>query len=337
VQELFLRNFKMNHPNRQKRPSRRGFTLVELLVVIGIIGVLVAILIPVITKVRLSANNAATQNQMMQISHAIQNYYNDYQAYPGATADKDFNTPAAELATDPNLGINNFVTSTESLVLALMGGTDFGATPGVFVFRDDPLGKGPISRNPLTPGQKSPYMDLRPGMLSPVSKVPPTGAPTLRYLKDAGEWLSYVSGDSHVPEFIDQYSDFRPILYIRANPKGVRRLPPPSADANSLVNFGNNYDANAYYNMRSIRAYVRPYDAAVDTNPSNPRYDIFFPSPTKPADQTAVNNYFAGQLLNTTDGKVAARGAGSYILISPGNDRRYGTTDDIIFTGGGGQ
>lgn len=329
----------MNHLNRLERPSRRcGFTLVELLVVIGIIGVLVAILIPVITKVKLSSANAATQNEMMQISHAIQNYYNDYQAYPGATADKDFATPAGELATDPNMALNpatppRFVTGTESLVLALMGGTDIDT--GVFVFRDGALGKGPISRNVLSPGQKSPYMELRPGMLSPVSSVPPPpqGPTILRYVSQDAAWLSYVVNDSLVPEFIDQYSDYRPILYVRANPNGQRQA---TGNLNKLASFGA-YDPTAYYNFASVKPYIRPFDPALDSAVETSKKNDVFQYPIRGADQTAVNNYFAVQTVNTTDGRMAARGAGSYILISAGNDRRYGSTDDIIFTGGGGQ
>jgi len=73
---------------------RPAFTMIELLVVIGIIVVLIGLLVPVISKVRLTAKTADVTNQMHRISAAIGNYFNDFQGYPGATANKDF-TPSA--------------------------------------------------------------------------------------------------------------------------------------------------------------------------------------------------------------------------------------------------
>ena len=300
--------------------------MVELLVVIAIIGVLVSILIPVIGKVRLSANTTATQNELVQISSAIQNYQNDFQAYPGATPSSLFYSDPTSQMLDKNL------TSTEDLVLALMGGTDFNLTTGVYSFNDQMMGKGPISRNKLTPGQKNAYMDIRPGMLSPISKMMKT-PPDLKFLKDGGAWLSYVVSDSDIPEFVDTYSDFRAILYVPANPGAKRKS---LSTIPQLANFGASYDPTAYYNMKSVQAYIRPFDANLDSATEQNKKNDVFQFPVRGADQTAVNNYFKiDPIGGATD--YSARGAGSYILISAGPDRRFGTPDDIIVVGGGGQ
>jgi prepilin-type N-terminal cleavage/methylation domain-containing protein/prepilin-type processing-associated H-X9-DG protein len=104
-------------------PRRPAFTLVELLVVIGIIAVLAAMLLPAASAVREQSRKTLCKTQMQQIGYAMRMYLNN-------NKDRYPLSPAL-----PSVNPNNYPTLSESLATYIGETTPSGSGDGLRVFR----------------------------------------------------------------------------------------------------------------------------------------------------------------------------------------------------------
>jgi prepilin-type N-terminal cleavage/methylation domain-containing protein len=298
----------------RNRHRRGGFTLVELLVVIGIIALLIGILIPVVSNVRKSAYIANTKNLLQKISAACTSYQLVFHSAPGVLPNKAYDYSSGDQTPgyyfqDPAYAT---FTQTEDLVCALSGGLtkDLRDAASKLDYKSDYLGQGPTSFNPLNPSKSQAFIAADPVDLSPRDQP----------LSDPANGLNQTFvKDTKVSEFMDKFPDPRPVIYLRANPGAVNGS---ASTAPQIIS--PTYNASYHYNYRALMPYVNPADTG----------EVLNQPPTVPnapqADATV--KYFTSEQSNAT-----AKYAGTYILISAGPDRKFGTADDIISGGGGGQ
>lgn len=325
-----MRTTERCHQIRNPRSAtRKGFTLVEMLTVIGIIVLLVSILLPVVSSVRTRGHQADTQAMLARIAAGIESYHGDFRAYPGPLHNGQIYNGGMPVDID---GVDNptQITMSENLVLGLLGGlaAEQRGERIVLTYKADRIGNGPVSLSPRNPKKFRAYMDK-------VSLSDPGDYPDDQGTPDGVK-------DSAIPEFLDRFPDPMPILYMRAK-----------TGAPGIVSNKQPIGTQQQYDLKQIEAYTT---ANIGVGREPPSSDEFAPSapsgndrykhglqkvdpmataqnppPSQPPGLRYVYPYDLYGFMRHPSMANMPRQKDAYILISSGPDRLYGTRDDAVY------
>ena len=130
---------------RARREDERGFTLIELMVVVLIIAILIAIAIPTFLGAKTRAQDKAAQSSLRNALTNAKGIYTDADSYLGAT-------PSALLTAEPSLQFTAGASTGPKVVSVAVSATGFiaaalSAGGNCYVIGDGATGPGTVFQN----------------------------------------------------------------------------------------------------------------------------------------------------------------------------------------------
>ncbi len=295
------------------RAAARGFTLVELLVVISIIALLLGLLLPAILWAQKDAYITATEADMHALSIGLDQYHADFNMYPNSSI-VDGSTGAYGGAIPQGAG---YEVMAEALLGFLPGNLDGYPPSGQVgnIFSTSPQTTLNQTQGfTMAPYKKvyGPYMSVT---ATNIFMIPGTSAslPSQYYFTDA------------FGQAATSNAQLLPILYFSANTNPAGTI--ASGNTNPTI-FGD------YYIPGSGSSTTNPnapgiFNAGDDNNPPGP---IPGAVPQSLAPAPGFLNLIGNTSQdNLVDAGETIMGSDGYLLVSAGPDGAYFTADDIVY------
>lgn len=108
---------------KTKRKNKKGFTLVELVIVIAVLGIIAAIAIPTVTHVVNNANTSADESNAQAMELALKTYWSEIEA-------NQITSPTADTATVSDALKAQGISSTGAVPTPKIHTNTFGYTSG---------------------------------------------------------------------------------------------------------------------------------------------------------------------------------------------------------------
>ncbi|MBN2590620.1 MAG: type II secretion system protein [Sedimentisphaerales bacterium] len=289
----------------KKSDKQAAFTIVELLTVMSIIVILIGLLVPALSKVRIFSREVKQRAQFHSMDSAIELYNTEFDGYP----------PSGDI--DP-AGVA--YCGAMKLCEAMMGQDLMGFHPDSIFRADGTDGAGTpfdFYTQETESARVGTYLPLESANAFKVSQI-------------FGESIApfnvndnYVLCDIYSRTTRSGIKTGMPILYYKAN---------ISKNSHSLATLNNNI-----YDYRDNDELVKLGMSTEEKPPAGPSHPLASTGLTRyevggspePSDPRIFYEHTSSEKIKLSSGLSRPYRSDSYILLSAGNDGEYGTRDDI--------